>query len=144
MRIIDENGNEISTFDRTKGRVEGKQILLKHHEAVEAVEEVGHYEVVKEYPNGGKDVEWIVDTPGVEAKEAWDEFEDVLQFVPFSAAELAQQRIGELKQFLRDTDYQILKIVEGASTLKECAEVIAKRMAWRKEINELERDIGNE
>ena len=28
-----------------------------HHEAIEAVEEQGHYEIIREYPNGGKDVE---------------------------------------------------------------------------------------
>lgn len=140
MRILDEYGVEISAFDPTKGRVEEKKILLKHHEAVEAVEEVGHYEVVKEYPNGGKDTEWVVDVPGVEAREAWDEFETVLQFIPFTKQELATQRIAELKQMLRDTDFHILKIVEGVATLRECAEIIAKRIAWRQEINELERE----
>ena len=41
-----------------------------HHDAVEEVKEEGHYEVVAEYPNGGQDVEWIIDTPGVESREA--------------------------------------------------------------------------
>lgn len=144
MRIFDENGMEVSSFDHSKGYVEAKEILLKHHEAVEAVEEKGHYEVVREYPNGGKEVEWVVDVPGVEAREAWDEMETVLQFIPYTAKEFATQRIAELKQFLRDSDYHILKIVEGATTLKECAEIIAKRMLWRKEINELERNTEDE
>ena len=52
--------------------------------------------------------------------------------------EEAQSRILELKQKLADTDYNILKIVEGAATLPEMAEVIKNRAAWRKEINELE------
>lgn len=142
MRIVDQNGIELSDFDPKKGYLVEKQLFIKHHEAVEAVEEIGHYEVVAEYPNGGKDVEWVVDTPGVEAKDAYDEYEDVQQFIPFTAAQLASQRIEELKQQLRDSDYNILKIVEGAITLQDCAEVIKKRASWRKEINDLERKHG--
>lgn len=139
MRIVDQNGIELSDFDPKKGYLVEKQLFIKHHEAVEAAEEIGHYEVVAEYPNGGKDVEWIVDTPGVEAREAYDEYETVQQFIPFTAAQLAMQKIEELKQQLRDSDYHILKIVEGAITLQDCAEVIKKRASWRKEINDLER-----
>lgn len=140
MRMIDENGVEITTHDPDRGYLTQRRILAKHHAAIEAVAEQGHYETVREYPNGGKDVEWVVDVPGVEAKDAWDEYEDVQQFVPFTAAELSARRIAELKQQLLNTDYHILKIVEGAATLKECAEVIAKRAAWRREINELEKE----
>ena len=138
MRMIDENGQEITAHDPAKGYLVESQILVKHHEAVEAVEEIGHYETVAEYPSGGKDLAWVIDTPGVEAQEAWDEFEEVLQFVPFTEQELLANRIAELKQNLLDTDYHILKVVEGATTLAEIAWVIVKRAAWRKEINELE------
>ena len=55
--------------------------------------------------------------------------------------ELALERIAELKQNLFDTDYNILKVVEGAATVSEMAEVIAKRAMWRKEINELEKEL---
>lgn len=44
-----------------------------HHDAVEGVEEQFHYETIAEYENGGKDVEKVIDVPGVEAKHAWDE-----------------------------------------------------------------------
>lgn len=142
MRMIDENGREISAHDPARGYLVEAQILVCHHEAVEAVEEVGHYEVAAEYPNGGKDLAWVVDVPGVEAREAWDEFEDVLQFVPFTDQEIRARRITELKQLLRDSDYQVLKVVEGATTLLEIAGTIAKRAAWRKEINELEERQG--
>lgn len=138
MRTVDENGREITAHDPAKGYLVPAQLLIKHHEAVEAVEEIGHYETVAEYPSGGKDLAWVVDTPGVDAQEAWDEFEEVLQFVPFTEQELRENRIAELKQNLRDSDYHILKVVEGATTLAEIAGVIVKRAAWRKEINELE------
>lgn len=141
MRILDENNIEIENPDFAKGYLVEEEIFVRHHESIEAVEEIGHFKVVKEYPNGGKDVEFIVDTPAVEAKEAWDEYETIQRFVPYTEEALTNMRIGELKGFLFDTDYNILKIVEGAATLKECAEVIAKRAAWRKEINELEEKL---
>ena len=50
-------------------------------------------------------------------------------------------RIAELKQKLSETDYNVLKIVEGETTLIKCAEIIAQRRVWRKEINALEEQI---
>ena len=83
-----------------------------------------------------------MDKPGVEAAEAWDERENILRYVLYTAVELAEIRIGVLKQHLFDTDYNILKIVEGAMTLADCSDVLKKRAAWRKEINELEKVVG--
>ena len=142
MRILDQDNNEIKEPDYTKGQTVEDRVFVKHHEAVEAVPEQGHYETVAEYPNGGKDVEWVVDVPGVEAAGAFDEYEEILRFVPFTSKELAEIRMGELKQKLAETDYNILKIVEGAATLVSCAEVIKQRAAWRKEINKLEDEIN--
>ena len=142
MRIFDELNNLMESYDETKGYLKKDSLFVCHHEAIEAVKEHGHWETIAEYPNGGKDVEWIIDVPGVEAKEAWDEYEDVLRFVPFSAKELAEIRISELKQKLSDTDYNIIKVMEGAATLTEMADIIAQRALWRKEMNELEKDLS--
>jgi hypothetical protein len=60
-------------------------------------------------------------------------------FIPYTDRELVDMRIRELKGLLSSTDYKILKVVEGATTLSEIAEVILQRAEWRKEINELER-----
>ena len=141
MRIFDHEGNELQRekIDCKKGRLVEDKRFVRHHEAIEAVEEKGHWKIVKEYPNGGKEVEWVVDVPGVEAKAAWDEYEDILCFSPFDEETLRKARIAELKQFLRDTDYNILKIVEGVATLLDMAEIIKQRSEWRKEINELEK-----
>jgi hypothetical protein len=143
MRIFDRNDTELEVFDETKGYLIEDRLLVNHHEAIVEVPEEGHWETLVEYPNGGKDVEWVVDVPGVKAQDAWDEYEDILRFIPFTELELVTNRIAELKQLLQNTDYNILKIVEGASTLAECAEVIAKRASWRKEINELEFKMNN-
>jgi hypothetical protein len=67
--------------------------------------------------------------------------EYVLDPIPADPVEVANERIEELKGLLRDTDYHILKVVEGATTLAACAEVILKRAAWRREINELEKQM---
>lgn len=80
MRIIDENGNEILNQDYTKGYTTEEEIFVAHHDAIPSVKEVWHYEVVREYPNGGKDVEKVIDVPGVPAQDAWDEYETILRW----------------------------------------------------------------
>ena len=137
MRIFNQQNEEIQSYDDTLGYLVDDRILIKHHDAIEAVKEQGHYEVVRFYPNGGKDLKWVVDIEEVKAKDAYDEYEDILRYIPYPEEYLIQTKIDSLKQKLADTDYMILKIVEGATTLAECADIIAKRRAWRKEINEL-------
>lgn len=62
MKIFDENMTLIENPDLTKGRVEQAYRPITHRYEI-IKEETGHYETTKEYPNGGKDVEWVVDTP---------------------------------------------------------------------------------
>ena len=90
MKIIDANGNPIESPDLSFGWLEDRTQTI-HHDSVEGVEEVSHYETIAEYPNGGKDVQKIVDVPGVEAKDAWDEEEQVQVYHLYTAKELAAQ-----------------------------------------------------
>ena len=111
MDIYDEQGNPVTDYDPAKGRLE-MQKRMHHHEAVEAVEEQGHWETVAEYPEtGGRDVQWVVDAPGVEAREAWDEEETYWLYIPYTEEELAQmeadrnqptpeERVKELEEAL--------------------------------------------
>lgn len=140
MRILNENGIEIAEndVDNSKGYLTEEKIFIVHHDAIEATPEQGHYEVIAEYQNGGKDVEWIVDSPAIEAKEAYDEYETILRFVPFSEKELDEIEILSLKQKLAETDYCVIKIAEGSATLEEYSEVISERKKWRQTINDLE------
>jgi len=85
MRIIDKNNNEILHPDLSRGYLRNDRIFVKHHEAVEPVEEKWHYETVAEYPNGGKDVRKVIDVAGVKAKEAWDEYEEIQRYVEHTA-----------------------------------------------------------
>ena len=96
MRIFNDKNVEIKSPNLRKGRLEQEKRLVKHHKAVEAVEEKWHYEVVAEDPNGGKDVKRVVDVPAVEAKEAYDEYEDILRYVEYTAEELSDMRKAPL------------------------------------------------
>lgn len=80
MRYIDENGNEVLNPDYSKGEGHPDKIFIKHHDAIPAVEEQYHYVVVHQYPNGGKDVEKVIDVPGSPAVDAWDEYEDIIRW----------------------------------------------------------------
>lgn len=90
MKIIDINGNSIENPDLTKGYLKDETQTI-HHDAVQAVAEVSHYETIAEYPNGGKDVERVVDVPGVKAKDAWDEKIEVQVYHLYTTEELAAQ-----------------------------------------------------
>lgn len=96
MKIIDTNGNPIESPDLSLGWLETKTQTI-HHDAVAGVEEVSHYETLAEYPNGGKDVQKVVDVPGVEAKDAWDEEEQVQVYHLYTAEELAAQAEAKKK-----------------------------------------------
>lgn len=89
MKILDENNVELPSPDLSKGRLVEERLFISHHPAVEAAAEQWHYETTAVYTNGGKDVAKVVDVPGVEAKEAWDEYETVQRYVPYTEEELA-------------------------------------------------------
>lgn len=85
--VYDQSGNLLSEYDLTLGRLESSTRTV-HHEAVQGVEEKWHYETIREYPNGGKDVKKVIDVPGVEAQEAWDEEIPIKIYVPYTQEEL--------------------------------------------------------
>lgn len=51
-------------------------------------------------------------------------------------------RIDDLKKKLADTDYIYNSIREGGRSEEYYADVIANRKAWRKEIQDLEEELG--
>ena len=76
-------------YDLTKGRMV-ERIEIVHHDAVDGVSGVGHYETVAEYPNGGKDVIWVVDVPAILAVDAYDEEKVTQTYVLYTPEELAE------------------------------------------------------
>ena len=89
MRILDENNVEITAPDLTLGHLVEEEVFVAHHPAVEEVPEQWHYEIIKEYPGGGRDVVKVVEVPWVEAKAAWDEYETIKRYVPYTEEDLA-------------------------------------------------------
>lgn len=90
MRILDEQGNELTSdqADPNKGRLTVEQVLKQHHEAVDPVPEQGHWTDVEGHA-GAK--AWIVDTPATRGYEAWDEYETIQRYTPYTEEELAQR-----------------------------------------------------
>ena len=144
-RILSED-----EYDSTKGRFADDTITI-HHDEVKAVERQVHYEVVKEYPNGGREVKEIVDVEGVEPKDAYDEKKKVTVFIPYTEEELEamrkEQAILNRKSELEETDYAIIKFmdsyIKGNPALltefeKEYKGLLEKREEARAEINALE------
>lgn len=129
MRILDENNIELTEeqINLELGYLRPESIISIHHEATEEIKEVGHYEVVAEYPNGGKDVAWIIDVPGTEAKEAWDEYEDIQRYVLYTEEELAAKEAEKkAKEEEAKLNAQLRQIAANAVTWDELAEALKK------------------
>ena len=139
MRVFDlYKSYELTSYDTTKGYLKQDKLIIKHHNEVAETQEQGHYETIKTYDNGGKDVMWVVDIPKVEHQDAYDEYEDILVYVPYTDKELAEREIETLKRNLTDTDYQAIKFAEGAILSSEYAYIKQQREDWRYRINYLQ------
>ncbi|MCI1951914.1 MAG: hypothetical protein LKJ50_04715 [Clostridiales bacterium] len=88
MKILDQQGNEILNPDLEKGHLESDKLTI-HHDAVTEVPEQSHIEVLNTYPNGGKDVEKVIDVPAIVGHDAYDEYENIQRYILYTAEELA-------------------------------------------------------
>ena len=146
MRIFNESKTvELKEYDESRGYLKADVIVTDIPEQ-KAVEEKWHYEVIAEYPNGGKDIEKVIDIEGKDYIPAHTESEDILVYIPYTDAEIAKiaavREIAELKQELSETDYQAIKYAEGVLSAEEYADTKAQRQAWRDRINMLEVIVG--
>lgn len=143
IRVFNEDKTEeLASYDLNLGYLKSDKVVKQVHPAVLPVQEEGHYEVIKEYPNGGQDLVWVVDVPAVEAKESYIEYEDIYVYVPYTDKELAIKEINKLKGLLNSTDYQAIKYAEGAMTAEEYEPIKRIRQSYRDRINELESIYG--
>lgn len=126
MKILDETGTIIENPDLTLGHLVNDTEPLEHP-AVEGVEEVSHYETVAEYPNGGKDVRKVIDTPGAAAKAAWIEQVPIQRYVRYTAEELAAQEEERKKQEAKD------KLPETVAALQKENETLKKESEMLKQ-----------
>lgn len=102
MKIYDESGQLLDAPDLAKGWLEPQQRLVQHHPEIPAVPARTHSELMA----GTEDLyHLVVDEPARAAVPAWDEFETVQVYHPYTAEELAElakptleQRVGALEQ----------------------------------------------
>ena len=126
MKIYDaELKVELKNPDLKKGRLEPAERFVEHHAAVERTI---HYEILEDtvgidpsLPDGlRKEVE---DTA---AREAWDEYEDVQKYVPFTDAELAE--IAEKAQAEKAAAEAAAKAAEQAAKAEAARRDAAEKM----------------
>lgn len=147
MRIFDETKTyELSpeTIDTAKGYLKPDKKFVMHHETVEAKEAV-YTDRVEYLPNGSKQTWKDLVSPAVEAKEAYDEYENIQVYVYYNAEELNNmlraKRTPLLNAFdkwekavLRNReqdDYSIMTWYNDLKDLKEAAfENIPKRIQY--------------
>ena len=187
MNVFDSNMNYIESPDLEKGYLTVETVKLVWNYILESEEE-GHYITLIEYPNGGKDVDWVVDVPEVghwetkyedgtlvdmehydgdeQPDESWDhtvEYTtcwDYNLYTLYTTEELEQiakdkekeqflTQLGDLEQKMSESNDTIMQIVEqqilGIEVMEadaqRYAEIIAQRMDWRSQIDEIKTKI---
>ena len=123
MRILDKDNSEITSPDLEKGYLKAETIVIKHHDAVESTPGKSHIEVVKEYDNGGKDVITVWDEKPTEAKEAWDETEEIQRYIPYSSDELAN--IAKEKEEAKNREVKINSLYNADMTFSDVVDAVA-------------------
>ena len=114
--IYNENMEHIENPDLTLGYLK-PDTRVEHHNAIEGVTEVWHYETIAEYPNGGNDVQKVIDVPGVAARAAWDEEIPIQIYVPYTQEELDRMEAERNKP---STDERVAQLEAQNETLLEC------------------------
>lgn len=155
MRILDMAGAERAESAEELaelGTLSPETIRTAYHAADPGIPETGHYETLREFPaTGGREVIWVVDTPGTPPTAEWWEEETVLRFVPYADAELSARRIDALTTALRATDPVVLDALEALLTADsptaliaalnaagaELADTLAERRALRARIAQI-------
>ena len=131
MIVYDEQGNALDAeaLDYARGYLTVRK-RIHHHPAVEAAAETGHMETIEEYPaTGGRDVRGVVDTPGVDAQEAWDEEETYTEYVRYTEEELAaiaaerakpsaEERLNKAEALAAQQDELLLQLMYDMTILE--------------------------
>ncbi len=120
MKIIDETGAVVENPDLTLGYLtDSTEEII--HPAVEGVEEQWHWETVTEYPSGGRDVQRVVDVPGVPARPAWTEQLPIKRYIRYTADQLAAQEEARKKQEAKDKLPETVEALQKENEmLKQC------------------------
>lgn len=123
MRILDENGKELTTYDSEKGYLTEEKLVIAHHDAVEAKAGRSHIEVVREYENGGKDVVTVWDEEPTEAKEAYDETEEIQRYHAYTEDELAE--MAKAKEESENRQKKLNSLYNADMTFSDVVDAVA-------------------
>lgn len=148
MKVYNEAKTEVlENYDLELGKLIDDKILKEHHEAEPAVEAITvemkveeitanggkieeidgvYYKIVEEFPNGGKDVERICETPAVPAKAAYDEYEDIKVYVPYTEEELAKQKQEEYENYVVELLREKYSLNQELAILRQRDEKLAE------------------
>lgn len=135
----------ITNPDLTKGYLDD-DVLVINHQAIPGIEEVGHYEVIAEYPDtNGKEIAWVVDVPAVKGQEAYTEEIPIKVYVPYTEKELKYIEMNNLLEYYKSclelTNSLVLEYVEGLITEDVFNAIKEERKTYRKKISELEEKL---
>ena len=112
MEIYDEQMQPLAAPDMALGWME-EAFRSVHHPAVPAIREQWHYEVTAQYSNGGRDVRRVIDVPGMQARNAWEERIPILIYHPFTGEELAQREAEKNRPEMEARMQRIEAAMEG-------------------------------
>lgn len=108
MKVYDSTKTiELDDYDLELGRLEN-DTLTRHIPYSPAVPRVIHYNVLATYPNGGQEIEEVIDEEGKEEVLEHDETEDILVFIPYTEEELEEKRKDEIRQ---QREYECFPII---------------------------------
>ena len=106
IKIVDETGAVLENPDLTLGWLKDETEAVEHP-AQEGVPELSHYVTVARYPNGGEDVQKVIDREGIPAKDAWTEQVPVQRYIRYTAEELAARKKAEQAAQLPTTEERL-------------------------------------
>ena len=121
MKIIDENGVELTEApDLTLGRLVD-DVEIVHHDAIAGVQQVSHYVPIEHFANGSTIVEEVIDVPGVDPQPAWDETVPIQRYIKYTQDELdeqARQQEHEIK--MAQMPETVAALQKENEMLKQC------------------------
>lgn len=141
MKVYNREKTKILTdYDLTLGKLVGDKIVIVHHDAVayqpaisieEKVEEIkarggiveescGLWaEITDVFENGARTAELIEETPAVEAKDAYDEYENILVYIPYTEEELEQEKIRRYEELVETLIRERYSLSEELALLRQ-------------------------
>lgn len=145
MNIYDANKKHIITDYNPETHKLVEDIIVKHHDYIPEVLEKSHIELINELPNGSKEYAQIIDVPYSPAIEAYDETEKIYVCIPYTEAEILQNKLQEL----RHRRIKLLKMFDIYKTnvnygiIKETEEDNNTILKWYQNILDLQEEAFN-